>query len=80
MANPSTLPTPLTFPGEHPQQHLAREYLDKLHDAIATRKLQAILRGELPLRVQSIRNWPDELTSIPEDVARIMDPAMLYKA
>ena len=49
---------PLQFPGEHPQQHLAREYIEKLHDAIATRKLQPTVRGELPLRVQAIRNWP----------------------
>ena len=76
----TTTPLQFPFPGEHPQQHLAKEYLDKLHDAISARKLQAIVRGELPLRVQAIRNWPDELTAVPDDVASTMDAAALYKA
>ena len=50
-----------TFPGEHPARHAAREWMEKFNDKVATHKLQTAQRGELPLRVQHLRNWPAEM-------------------
>ena len=69
-----------TFPGEHPARHAAREWMEKYNDKVATHKLQTAQRGELPLRVQHLRNWPASMTSVPNNVASGMDPAQLYKA
>ena len=69
-----------TFPGEHPARHAAREWMEKYNDKVATHKLQTAQRGELPLRVQHLRNWPASMTSVPNDVANGMNPAQLYKA
>ena len=69
-----------TFPGEHPARHAAREWMEKFGDKVATNKLQTAQHGELPLRVQHLRNWPDEMTHVPAAVASTMNPAQLYKA
>ena len=68
------------FPGEHPARHAAREWMEKFNDKVSTHKLQTAQRGELPLRVQHLRNWPDAMTAVPADVASGMNAAQLYKA
>lgn len=68
------------FPGEHPQQHSFKDWLEVFHDEIAMRRLQPALRGELPFRVQGLRNWPADLVSVPRDVAARLDAAGLLKA
>ena len=54
--------------------------MEKLNDRISTHKLQTAQRGELPLRVQHLRNWPDAMTAVPQGIARNMNAAQLYKA
>ena len=54
--------------------------MEKFGDKVATNKLQTAQHGELPLRVQHLRNWPDEMTHVPAAVASTMNPAQLYKA
>ena len=68
------------FPGEHPARHASREWMEKFNDKVAREKLQPAQRGELPLRVQHLRNWPAEMTTVPDDVANGMNAAQLYKA
>ena len=68
------------FPGEHPARHAAREWMEKFNDKVSTHKLQTAQRGELPLRVQHLRNWPAAMTTVPPDVAASMNAAQLYKA
>ena len=69
-----------TFPSECPQPHKAREWLQRLGEKITELKLQQAARGEVPLRVSHLRNWPPHLTAVPDDVAESMDAASLYKA
>ena len=68
------------FPGEHPAQHASREWMEKFNDRVAGEKLQTAQRGELPLRVQHLRNWPVAMTSVPAAIANGMSAAQLYKA
>lgn len=68
------------FPGEHPQQHSFRDWLETFNDEVAMRRLQPTLRGEMPFRVQGLRNWPADLTSVPAAVASRLDAAALFKA
>ena len=67
------------FPGDNPQQHEAKDWLEALDDAINAKMLQEAARGQLPLRVQSIRNWPPDLVQVPAEVQRRMDSSQLYK-
>ena len=68
------------FPGEHPARHAAREWMEHFHDRVAKRKLQSAQRGELPLRVQHVRKWPESMTQVPPQIAAGMNHAQLYKA
>ena len=56
------------FPGEFPQAHQAREWLEKLGDHESLHHLQAVQEGKMPLRVQHLRNWPAELCEMPDDL------------
>ncbi len=69
------------FPGEHPPQHAARDWLESTNDAINRMGLTPVLSNELPTRVRSLRNFPDELTTVPDKVAASLDkdPAKLYQ-
>ena len=58
-----------SFPGEHPPQHAAREWLEKTRDTLNRLDLAPVLADELPTRVRHLRNYPDELTTVPDDVA-----------
>ena len=40
------------FPGEHPKAHIVAEWLEKFHDRAGKLKLQAVMDGHQPLRVQ----------------------------
>ena len=54
--------------------------MEKFNDKVAMHKLQTAQHGELPLRVQHLRNWPATMTAVPNDVASTMNAAQLYKA
>ena len=70
----------MEFPAEHSQAHQVKEWLEWFDDAVRTRKLQEARQDELPTRVQSLRNWPNELTEVPKAAADQMDAAQLFKA
>ena len=54
--------------------------MEIFQDIVANAKLQTAMRGELPLRVQHIRNWPASMTAVPQTVTDAMDAAQLYRA
>ena len=68
------------FPGEHPARHAASQWMEKLQDQVAHLNLQTAMRGELPLRVQHMRNWPEHMTTVPAEVEATLDAGQLYKA
>ena len=56
------------FPDEYPQAHEAAEWLEKYENRIGKLHLQAVRDGKLPLRVQHLKNWPEEFLAVPEEV------------
>ena len=66
------------FPGIHPQPHQITEWIEAFADKSSGLGLQAVLAGNLPLRVQSLRNWPDSLTTIPKTVVDEASASRLY--
>ena len=56
------------FPDEYPQAHEAAEWLEKDENRIGKLHLQAVRDGKLPLRVQHLKNWPEEFLAVPEEV------------
>ena len=53
------------FPGEHPPTHAAKQWLEYLVDQETKLHLQAVATGQLPLRVQHLRNWAQQFTAVP---------------
>ena len=67
------------FPGESPSPLEAAEHMEALSDRAADLHLQAIVANKLPLRVQHLRNWPDDMLTIPADVRAAADPVKIFE-
>ena len=66
------------FPDEYPQLHEAMLWMEKYEDRIGALHLQAVRDGKLPLRVQHLKNWPDEYLDVPDEVLSDTDSAKGY--
>ena len=67
------------FPGDCPGLHQGKQWAEALDDEIRALRLQPILSNQLPLRVQHLRNWPDELCEVSDEILDTVDEAIAYK-
>ena len=67
------------FPGDCPSLHQGKLWTEALDDETRVLRLQPILANQLPLRVQHLRNWPEELCEVSAAVLATADDATAYK-
>jgi hypothetical protein len=67
------------FPSEFPQAHEAAEWMDFLSDKKGKLHLQAVSNGQLPLRVQHLRNWSAAHCTVPQTAVDAADAVKLYE-